>query len=99
MNNTNKVSQTAFAIMIRSACYGVIVSTGVFAIGLAAVAVLKGYALADWYALTFPRFRGSTESVEIPRVLTVLFIGYVGVAAQLAIIHRRNTVRRIRERQ
>jgi len=72
-----------------AALLGVIIATGMLTIGLTIYAALQGASIGDWYAQTFPEFRGMPSPVPTPRFVYVLFFAYVIVAAQVALVVRR----------
>lgn len=87
MQSPTSRTTSLFAI-VASAVYGTIVATGVLAIGFVAVAAVKGYSPVDFYAETFPSFRGPGVT-QIPPVVYAIFFLYVIGAVEVALVYRR----------
>ena len=79
---------TSILAIVASAVYGTIVATGVLAIGFVTIAAVKGFSPIDFYAETFPSFRGPGVT-QIPPVVYAIFFLYVIGAVELALAYRR----------
>jgi hypothetical protein len=79
--------------VLVAAGYAVVLATGLFAIGFAVTAAVKGYTPGDFYAEMFPVYRGPGEAPISPMVYAI-FVAYVIAAAQISIACRRRIAQR-----
>lgn len=87
--HSHETRRPFFAGIAIPVLFGVVVATGALTISVAIYAAATGSALGDLYNTTFPTFRGSPVTTEIPRAVYAIFIAYVVGAAEIAILCRR----------
>jgi len=67
----------------------VVMATGLLTITLGVIAFVNDTPFVEYYEYVFPRFRGRASYVHIPLMGYVAFVMYIGVAAIIAVLARR----------
>jgi hypothetical protein len=80
--------------IVAAAFYGVLITTGALTLVLVIAAAMSGGSVTDLFAEVFPRFRGGTNTTQIPGLGYAIFIIYTVVASTIAVMSRRRFARR-----